>query len=162
MIQNYYELLDIGFDASIKDIEVAYKNKILKTDELMKEHLNTAYMTLIDDKRRRKYDLSLGIHKYRKVSPIKKVGKGLLRAFLTVMDAFLTWYWCLLFVLIAFSLGYVYYKGQKSGGFDYTYYLDKYRIVLIILGTVGVLDLIFHYYVRRANRKLKHFKWEIK
>ncbi len=161
MLLNYYELLNIRYDASVEDIEKSYKEKILKSDETMKEQLNTAYMVLIDENRRSKYDLSIGIHKYRKVSPIKKAGKGGLRLVLTLLDAFFTWYWCFLGVLIVAAGGYLYYRYRTDGSVDvYTYY-DRYLKVLIILGIVALLDLILHYYIRRLNRKLKHYKWEI-
>ena len=161
MILNYYELLGIRYDATNDDIEKSYKDKILKSDETMKEQLNTAYMTLINDNRRSRYDLSIGIHKYKKVSPVKKVGKGGLRFILTLLDAFFTWYWCFLGVLIIAAGGYLYYKYRTDGFINLSIYYDKYRIVLIILGAVALMDLASHYYIRRLNRKLKHYKWEI-
>ena len=91
MILNHYELLGIRYDADISDIKDAYQNKILKSDDTMREQLNTAYMTLSNDKLRQKYDLSIGIHKYKNVSPLYKAGKGFLRLVLTFLDAFFTW-----------------------------------------------------------------------
>lgn len=161
MILNHYELLGIRYDASRKDIEKAYKEKILKSDETIKEQLNTAYMVLTDDKRRNKYDLSIGIHKYKKVSPVKKVGKGGLRLMLTLLDAFFTWYWCFLGVLIIASGGYLYYRYRLDGYLDISIYLDKHYVIIIILGAVALVDLVTHYYIRRLNRKLKHYNWEV-
>lgn len=161
MILNHYELLGIRYDADISDIKDAYQNKILKSDDTMREQLNTAYMTLSNDKLRQKYDLSIGIHKYKNVSPLYKAGKGFLRLVLTFIDAFMTWYWCFLFVLICAAAGYLYYKYKTIGVIDLSYYYDKYFFIIIILGSIAVIDLISHYYIRRLNRKLKHYKWEI-
>ncbi len=161
MLRNYYELLGIRYDANNEDIEKAYKDKILKSDETIKEQLNTAYMTLIDESRRSKYDLRIGIHKYKKVSPIKKAGKGGLRLILTLLDAFFTWYWCFLGVLIVAAGGYLYYRYRLDGYLDISIYFDKHYVIIIILGVVALLDLVAHYYIRRLNRKLKHYNWEV-
>ncbi len=161
MLLNYYELLEIRYDATKEDIEKAYKEKILKADDTMTEQLNTAYMTLIDKSRRDRYDLRIGIHKYRKVSPAAKAGKGLLRLILTILDAFMTWYWCFLFVCIAAAGGYLFYKYRTDGVINILAYYDKYMVVIIVMGVVALIDLISHYYIRRLNRTLKHYKWEI-
>lgn len=161
MILNYYELLNIRYDADISDIKTAYQDKILKTDDTMREQLNTAYMTLSNDKLRQKYDLSIGIHKYKNVSPLYKAGKGFLRVMLTLIDAFMTWYWCFLFVLLCAATGYLYYKYKTTGEVNISYYYDKYFLIIIVLGFIALIDLISHYYIRRLNRKLKHYKWEI-
>ena len=162
MILNYYELLGVRYDADNDAIKAAYQVKILKADDNMTQLLNTAYMTLTDQKLRTKYDLSIGIHKYKKVPVALKAGKGFTRIILTLLDAFLTWFWCFLFVIIIAAGGYALYKYKVDGSFDYIYYLTKYKIIFIILGIISILDLIFHYYIRRINRKLKHYKWEIK
>lgn len=161
MILNYYELLEIRYDADNADIKAAYQKKILKADDTMTELLNTAYMTLSDDYRRQKYDLSIGIHKYRRVSLIKRVGKSGLRIVLTFLDAFFTWYWCFLGVLTIAASGYLYYRYRTDGNIDLSSYYEKYFMILIILLVVAFIDLVTHYYIRRLNRKLKHYKWEI-
>ena len=161
MILNYYEMLGIRYDADISDIKDAYQNKILKSDDTMREQLNTAYMTLSNDKLRQKYDLSIGIHKYKNVSPLYKAGKGFLRLVLTFLDAFFTWYWCFLGVLIITSGGYLYYRYRLDEYLDISIYFDKYYVIIIVLGVVALLDLVAHYYVRRLNRKLKHYNWEV-
>lgn len=161
MILNHYELLGIRYDADMSDIKAAYQTKILKSDDTMREQLNTAYMTLSNDKLRQKYDLSIGIHKYKNVSSLYKAGKGFLRLILTLLDAFFTWYWCFLGVLIIASGGYLYYRYRLDGYLDISIYLDKHYVIIIILGAVALVDLVTHYYIRRLNRKLKHYNWEV-
>ena len=172
-VLNYYELLGIPYDADDNEIREAYNNKIINAkNEIMTEKYKTAYFTLADINRRQSYDLYIGMHKYRKVNIFLRFGKALLRVVLTLVDAFFSFYWCFLFVIICFVFVSVYNQNTYEQahniiGFLNTYgrnvieYVGQNRTVGIILIAIAAIDVIFHFYIRRLNRYLKHYRWEV-
>ena len=163
MLRNHYELLGVQLNASNDEIRAAYIKKITtETDTLMSEYIKTAYYVLKNPIRRQKYDLSLGIHKYRKVPGSYRVGKGIARGILTVLDFLFTFYWCVLLAIILIVTGIYIYKYKTTGTIDFSVvsFFIKYKDEVIILGGLALIDLLGHYYIRRANRLLKNYKWE--
>lgn len=160
MIQNSYEMLGINYDADHDAIYKAYSEKILCCDsDIMREKYKTAYYKLIDDERRYEYDISLGIHRYRKLGFIRRGFKIVARIILTLIDAVMTFYWCFLWVLVVYTVGISYYQQHVI---DVTSLLLRYSDEIYILFLFALMDLVLHFYVRRANRYLKHYKGEIK
>lgn len=160
MIQNNYEILGVKYDADEDTIRRAYTEKMQNcSSELMREKYKTAYYKLMDGERRYNYDLSLGIHRYRKVGFVRKLFRQVIRAFLTFTDALMTFYWCFLFVLVVYALGDYYYR---NGVIEITALVQQYKDELYILALLAMLDALLHYYVRRINRYLKHYKWEVR
>lgn len=164
MLQNHYELLGINYDADLSEIRSAYEEKIMSANELMSEKYKTAYYHLSDERRRQKYDRDIiGIHKYKKVSFVKKFLKIFLRFILTILDVLCTFYWCLLVAIAISLLFYTAYNFYNTGAF-YPEQIDlmKYRSPCILALSIAVLDLLIHFPIRRANRFLKHYQWELK
>jgi hypothetical protein len=162
LILNHYELLGVDVNANTEDIEKAYRGKLLSSrDRIIKEQFDTAYYVLSDDTRRQRYDEAIGIHRYRKVPPVYRIGKGLLRAALTVTDALFTFYWSFFFVVIAYGLGQALYR-LYTEDMSILAYIQEHKEEIIILVGLAMEDALLHFYVRRANRKLKHYNWEIK
>lgn len=163
MLQNHYELLNIKYDADLNEIRSAYEEKIMSANELMSEKYKTAYYHLSDESRRQRYDLSIGIHKYKKVSFVKKLLKSFLRFVLTILDALCTFYWCLIIAVIIAVLVYVIYNFYNTGTFNPDQIdVMKYKTECMLAFSIAVLDLVIHFPIRRANRFLKHYQWEVK
>lgn len=159
MLCNYYDLLKVGYDATQEDIIKAYREKMrLCQDEIMEEKYRTAYYNLSNARRRHKYDISLGIHKYKKVSCFKRVIKVFFRAILTILDALLSFWWCFVCASIIAAVICDYYINKN---FDLIRICIKYSDESKILFLCSLLDLTLHFYVRRANRYLKNQKWEV-
>lgn len=157
---NHYNLLGVGIDATTEEIDKAYRTKTEKfMSGFMQENYKTAYYVLSDPCRREQYDLSLGIHKYRKVPLILKVIKAHARVLLTIMDALLTFYWCLLIVLLIYG-GILIYMSQEEFLRAVMQLLNQNHDLIIVLGGFAFADVVLHFYVRRANRFLKHYNWE--
>lgn len=159
MLRNYYELLKVDYDATREDIIKAYQEKIrLCPDEIMEEKYRTAYYNLSDSGRRHKYDISLGIHKYKKVSCLTRMAKVFFRVILTILDGVLSFWWCFVSVAIIAAVIYDYYINKN---FDliriYYQYSDESKILFLC----SCIDLLIHFYIRRANRYLKNQKWEV-
>ena len=173
-VLNYYELLDISYDATYDTIRAAYKDKIVKSNGLLDENYKTAYYVLSNPVRRRKYDLRIGIHKYRKVGRIYKIMKALARMVLTVLDAFFSFFWCFLLVVVCFVFVCVYVQNAAAldalnFSFEWikTYagrlfdFILAYKLRVGIMVIIMIADLVLHSRIRRTNRMLKHFKWEV-
>lgn len=162
LILNHYDLLGVGINAHTDEIIKAYEGKVcLCRDSLMKEQLDTAYYVLSDGVRRQRYDLSMGIHRYRKVPKVYRIAKGMARLVLTVADALLTFYWCFFFVVAAYGLSLAVYKLYKENS-PIIAFMQAHKEEITILVGLALEDGLLHFYVRRANRKLKHYNWEIK
>jgi hypothetical protein len=127
----------------------------------MKEQLDTAYYVLSDGVRRQKYDYAIGIHRYKTVPKLYRFAKGMARLVLTAADALLTFYWCFFFVVAAYGTGLAIYKLYKENN-PIIAFMQAYREEITILVGLALEDGLLHFYVRRANRKLKHYNWEIK
>lgn len=159
MLRNYYELLKVGYDAAPDMIKKAYRDRMkLCSDDNLAEKYRTAYYNLFDSKRRHNYDISIGIHKYKKVSRLKRVAKTLAAFFLTLLDSLLSFWWCFALALIAIAIAYDYYNNKN---FDLIRIFLKYEDESRILFLCSLIDLVIHFYVRRANRYLKNFNWEV-
>lgn len=164
MILNYYELLNVGAHATEQQIEAAYREKIMKCDsDLMKQRYDTAYYHLTDGKRRYEYDRSLGIHRYKKHGVFYRFMIGLIRGVLTILDALMTFYWCFLIVVVCCSICDIVYPVLTSGAVSLSAvvsvaaeFAGKYVDEIYILSILALMDLAGHFYVRRANRYLKH------
>lgn len=164
MILNYYELLNVGAHATEQQIEAAYREKIMKCDsDLMKQRYDTAYYHLTDGKRRYEYDRSLGIHRYKKHGVFYRLMIRLIRSVLTILDALMTFYWCFLIVVVCCSICDIVYPVLTSGAVSLsagasvaTEFAGKYVDEIYILSILALMDLAGHFYVRRANRYLKH------
>lgn len=111
-VVNHYELLQLPINATTEQIKAAYNEKMEHATPAMAEQYKTAYYILTDPVRRQKYDMSLGIHKYRNVPVIYRIGKAIARVILTVLDALFSFYWCFLFVIIAAIAGFGYINGE--------------------------------------------------
>ena len=79
-VVNHYELLQLPINATTEQIKAAYNEKMEHATPAMAEQYKTAYYILTDPVRRQKYDMSLGIHKYRNVPVIYRIGKAIARA----------------------------------------------------------------------------------
>lgn len=164
MILNYYELLNVGAEATEQQIEEAHREKTMKCDSnLMKQRYDTAYYHLTDGKRRYEYDRSLGIHRYKKHGVFYRIMIRLIRFVLTLLDALMTFYWCFLVVVVCCSVCYSVYPVLTSGAVSISAvasavseYVGKYVDEIYILSILALMDLTGHFYVRRANRYLKH------
>ncbi len=160
-VVNHYELLQLPISATTEQIKAAYDEKMEHATPVMAEQYKTAYYILTDQVRRQKYDLELGIHKYRNVPAIYRVGKAIARVILTVLDALFSFYWCFLFVIIVATIGFWIYKWKTAGALpDIVAFCSKYRYEIEILAGFAAVDLLGHFYIRRANRFLKHYTWE--
>lgn len=171
---NHYALLGVPPDATKEEIADAYKEKIINvSNELMSEKYKTAYITLSDDVRRYAYDKSIGIHRYRKVRLLFRAAKVIGRIILTLLDVICTFYWCFFIAVILASLIYVAVNVKPSEGtgiykFLLLYKTDIYKFLLLYKEELNILllfaleDLLMHFYIRRANRKLKAVNWEVK
>lgn len=163
MLKNHYELLGLEINASDEQIKAAYREKIAKEDDsLMSEYIQTAYYVLKHPIRRQTYDLSIGIHKYKQVSKGKKAGKGIIRVILTALDYLCTFYWCVLLAIVLLVLANYIYTYYMYGTIEKSIvsFLLEHKDEIIVLGGFAVFDFLVHYYIRRANRKLKNYKWE--
>ena len=160
-VVNHYDLLQLPINATTEQIKGAYNEKMEHATPAMAEQYKTAYYILTDPVRRQKYDLSLGIHKYRNVPVIYRIGKAIARMILTVLDALFSFYWCFLFVIIVAIAGFGIYKWKTAGVLpDIVTFCALHRYGIIMLAGFAAIDLLGHFYVRRANRFLKHFNWE--
>lgn len=160
-VVNHYELLQLPINATTEQIKGAYNEKMEHATPAMAEQYKTAYYILTDPVRRQKYDLSLGIHKYRNVPVIYRIGKAIARVILTVLDALFSFYWCFLFVIIVAIAGLGIYKWKTTGVLpDIVTFGTLHRYEIIMLAGFAAIDLLGHFYVRRANRFLKHYNWE--
>lgn len=160
-IVNHYELLQLPINATSEQVKAAYNEKMEHATSTMAEQYKTAYYILTDPVRRQKYDMSLGIHKYRNVPVIYRIGKAIARVILTVLDALFSFYWCFLFVIIAAIAGFWIYKWRTEGVLpDIVAFCMLHRYEIIMLVGFAAIDLLGHFYVRRANRFLKHYNWE--
>lgn len=160
-VVNHYELLQLPINATTEQIKAAYNEKIEYATPAMAEQYKTAYYILTDPVRRQKYDVSLGIHKYRNVPVIYRIGKAIARVILTVLDALFSFYWCFLFVIIVAIAGFGIYKWKNTGALpDIVTFCALHRYEIIMLAGFAAIDLLGHFYVRRANRFLKHYNWE--
>lgn len=160
-IVNNYELLSIPINATEDEVRAAYEQKMVRANKEMSEKYKTAYYILTDPYRRQKYDLQLGIHKYRNVPRIYRVGKACARVILTILDAVCSFYWCLLVVIVLGVVGYKFYLYKNQGIiFEPFSFVTMHQDEIIILGGFALMDLIGHFYIRRANRFLKHYDWE--
>ena len=158
MILNYYELLGLEFSASESQINEAYEKKVEACrSSTMKQRYDTAYYYLSDDRRRYKYDQSIGIHRYRKHSFMFRLIVVLTRFILSLVDAVMTFYWCFLVVIIVFVIAAIYMRtGSVYEAFDVVSIVRKYHDETYILALLALIDLTGHFYVRRANRFLKN------
>ena len=93
-IFNHYEILGVPYDATEEQITNAYIEKMQVGLPGMDEKYKTAYYILMNDRRRSKYDKRIGIHKYKKVSVLVRLLKGIARVILTLLDALFSFYWC--------------------------------------------------------------------
>ena len=160
-VVNHYQLLQLPINATTEQIKGAYNEKMEHATPAMAEQYKTAYYILTDPVRRQKYDLSLGIHKYRNVPVIYRIGKAIARVILTVLDALFSFYWCFLFVIIVAIAGLGIYKWKTTGVLpDIVTFGTLHRYEIIMLAGFAAIDLLGHFYVRRANRFLKHYNWE--
>lgn len=160
-VVNHYELLQLPINATTEQIKAAYNEKMEHATPAMAEQYKTAYYILTDPVRRQKYDLSLGFHKYRNVPVIYRIGKAIARMILTVLDALFSFYWCFLFVIIVAIAGFGIYKWKTAGVLpDIVTFCALHRYEIIMLAGFAAIDLLGHFYVRRANRYLKHYNWE--
>lgn len=160
---NYYTILGVPIDASEYAIKQAYEDKMPQARSgLMAERYRTAYYVLTDAKRRQEYDLSLGIHKYKKTSIWKKILKGIARVLLTLLDALFSFYWCFLVVLIIYATGLIVVENDELSIELMLEYVSKWNLEIYLLALFSLVNITLHYYIRRLNRYLKHFKWEIK
>lgn len=160
---NYYELLGISPDSNDIDIRKAYieKSQYLVSDSL-KQDLDSAFQTLIDPVSRNKYDRSIGLHRYKKVNKGVRTGKGILRVLLTGIDAAFTWWWSFLLAIILCLIGYTLYQYYWYGVvIEYKPLIIQYKLYLYIVFGISIIIFLSHYYVRRANRYLKHLDWEV-
>lgn len=154
LIFNYYELLGLRYDASKDQILVSYRQKIdCSKSNLMKQRYDTAYFNLIDDERRFKYDQSIGLYRYRKHGNLFKTSVILARLLLTVTDTVMTFYWCFLLVVTLYACAELY---MRTGSIDLSLLWKMYFDEIYILALIALIDLVGHFYVRRANRYLKH------
>lgn len=163
---NHYDLLGIGIDATTEEIAEAYRAKTEKfTNEYMHENYKTAYYVLSDPCRREQYDISLGLHKYRRVPGLLKVLKAAARVLLTTTDALLSFYWCALAVVFIYGIISV-LQCCHSSHMEFIAAAMKiwYRNqdLITVLTGFALIDMVLHFYIRRTNRLLKHFKWEYK
>lgn len=158
---NHYELLAVRIDASTEEVKAAYNEKIMHASGDMADKYKTAYYILSDPVRRQKYDLKLGIHKYRNVPVVLRIGKALARVILTLLDAIFSFYWCFLIVVVLAVVIYNLYLYKNQGiVFDFIKYVAAHKDEIIILAGFAGVDMATHFYVRRANRYLKHYAWE--
>lgn len=158
---NHYELLSLPINATTEDVIAAYNEKMEHASAEMADKYKTAYYILSDPVRRQKYDLRLGIHKYRHVPVVFRIGKALVRVILTLLDALLSFYWCFIIVVVIAVILYNFYLYKEQGVlFDLMSYLAENRDEIIILTGFAGVDAVLHFYVRRANRFLKHYDWE--
>lgn len=154
MILNYYELLGLRYDAATEQISEAYHKKVAECKyDFMRQRYDTAYYNLIDDYRRFKYDQSIGLYRYRKHGKIYRISVILTRVVLTITDAFMTFYWCFLFVVIVYVCAELY---LKTGSINLSMLGILYPDEIYILVLIALMDLVGHFYIRRANRFLKH------
>lgn len=151
---NYYDVLGLSYDASEEQIQAAYRDKISHcSSELMHQRYDTAYYYLTDGKRRFDYDRSIGIHRYRRHGRLYSLLITVLRIILTITDALMTFYWCFLFCLAVYASACMY---MRNGYISVTGLFTMYSDEIYILFLAALIDLAGHFYVRRANRYLKH------
>jgi hypothetical protein len=113
---------------------------------------------LSNKKKRFRYDLSLGIHRYKKVPLILRALKLLSRIILTILDGLMRFYWFFLFTTVAYVLVGSYIN---NGYIDFMNIYENYRDESQILFLLALIDALLHFYVRRLNRFLKHYNWEV-
>lgn len=161
-IFNYYEILGVPYDAATEEIVAAYYEKTQKGSSLMQDKYNTAYYILTDKRKRSKYDRAIGMHKYKKVPAIAKIMKAAARVMLTLLDAFFSFYWCFLFVILAYSVAVILYENNQLS-FSLIYeYVSDHCLKASVMISVAVVDALLHFHIRRLNRFLKHYKWEMR
>lgn len=158
MVLNHYEMLGVEINATKAEIIDAYeKKKTEYKDELMLEKLRTAYYILTDDNRRKRYDRNKGFYKKISYRGIKGAGIKAMRFFLTVLDSICSFYWCFLFVIVIYAILYAFYNK-----IDFVTLIKSHTEEIVILLGLAAMDATLHFYIRRANRKLKNAYIEVK
>lgn len=167
-VANYYALLGVPPDATKEEIVDAYYKKIINvSSDFMSENYKTAYIVLSDDVRRYSYDKRIGIHKYRKVGLPIRMAKVIGRIILTLLDVICTFYQCFFIAVIMVNL---ILKIMSIVDYDILlplihdicepFLLNKEKLIFFMQISIAVH--IIHFYIRRANRKLKAVNWEVK
>lgn len=159
---NYYEILGLSYDATDEEIVAAYYNKLKTGSCLMTDKYKTAYYILSNDTRRKKYDYSIGIRKYRRVCFTKRLIKVLARIILTLLDAFFSFFWCFLLVIIIYSIAAIIYR-ENHFSINLLYdFIVCHDNETMLIAAIALIDVMTHYHIRRLNRRLKHYNWEVR
>lgn len=169
-VANYYALLGVTPDATKEEVADAYYKKIINvSSDFMSENYKTAYIVLSDDVRRYSYDKSIGIHRYRKVGLSIRAAKVIGRIGLTLLDVICTFYQCF-FIAVVMVNYFLKIMSIEETRYDTLLPLihdicDPFLLnneELILFMQISIAVHIIHFYIRRANRKLKAVNWEVK
>ncbi len=160
--RNYYELLNCNIDDDCSIIKQKYQQKLLElantTSVKDLEPYQDAYYHLSDEKRRIKYDRTIGIYHRRHIPGIIKIFGYIGRFILTLIDAAFELVFSLFIALALSGIGYYsYIRFYKKEVFIINDTIYKFALLTIIIFVACITAYLSQAKIRKWNRHLKNY-----